>query len=198
MTPALVYLHHPAATGFEEVAAFDAHLVSDRAPGTVLTYPHLPRSLQAAKPAVVGGLIWDRGTHLIEAIYVVPTRRREGIGTALVAAAVELHRSATGKLLTFSPVRTALGEVFAPHTCAGQSELSTLALPGTAEDQIQGARPNQLVPDDPEVIVAHPACQHLDLPYRVLACHATREPAELLWAIDQAFRACFSDPPGEV
>lgn len=176
----LIFAHRALPEGANDLLAFDAHLVPEHAPGTILDTDDLVRSSWAATPVAVGGVTWSQNSGIIDAIFVEPLRRREGIGTALIAAAVGLHRATTSQLLRCSPFRTALGEVFAARTCAGQTDLAALLLPMTTQEQTKGARDDQLVPDNLEVLLSHPTCRNLDHNFVMRMCQASKELATSL------------------
>ncbi|WP_155988984.1 GNAT family N-acetyltransferase [Nocardiopsis sp. CNT312] len=123
-----------------------------------------------------GAIRWNETQNIATEIYVTPTMRRKGIGTALWRMARNLHAIETGRALQPSRRRTILGELLTQKICTDPPKVKEIILPMTPQSEINGARKHQLVPDDMNAILRLYSDRGSSKQIRAL-CAATAEEA---------------------
>ncbi|MCK9874122.1 GNAT family N-acetyltransferase [Nocardiopsis dassonvillei] len=123
----------------------------------------------------VGAIRWSQGTHEVDLLYVQPSARRQGVATALWRAATGVHFMSTGRRLTVSARRTALGELWVRSVVPRAEPIVELMAPMTTRADAQGVHAHVLRPDDVAGVLARTA--HLQLPSPLVRayCEATFE-----------------------
>lgn len=113
--------------------AFSGHGV---APGALLSAAEL-REVDVAGDDQLAAVRWYRSTGEVDQVYVSPTRRREGIGSAIIMAAGTLAVARGWSRLWGDGQRTALGDRWRSTSdwAHRTAPLSHLAPPMTPDDQ---------------------------------------------------------------